>query len=232
MKHFLTFNNVNLSDFDCYIDGSQEFRTPQKMVSMYSVVGRNGDLAVSQGRYSNITIPFNCFINKNFKENYSALVNLLHSIDGYARLETTHEPDVYRMGLFSDEIDPNPWQFNRQGTFTLNFNCKPQKWLKSGENAISVTNTLTVFNPTEMTAKPLLKVKGTGTITINDSQLVLNTNTSTTYIDCEIQDAYEGTINRNPNLTILNGFPELKKGENKITVSGCTVDLIPRWWKL
>ena len=83
-----------------------------------------------------------------------------------------------------------------------------------------------------MPSKPLIEVSGTGTITINDSILQLSQNTSITYIDCDLQDAYEGTINRNPNLTITNGFPILKSGNNSVSVSGCTINLIPRWWKL
>lgn len=232
MRHFLTFNNVNLSDFDCFIDGSQEYRTPQKMVDKYSVVGRNGDLVVSQDKYSNIEIPFSCFISENFKDNYSALIDLLSSMEGYQRLETTHEPDVFRLALFVDEIQPTLWQFNKRGTFTLNFDCKPQKWLKSGENDVHITNTCIIVNPTQMASKPLLKVSGTGSITINGNQMTLNQNTSITYIDCDIQDAYEGTINRNADLTLTNSFPELTKGVNTIVVSGCTVDLVPRWWKL
>ena len=83
-----------------------------------------------------------------------------------------------------------------------------------------------------MDAKPLIEVSGTGTITINDSVLTLDTNTGITTIDCDMQDAYEGTINRNGNLTVVNGFPVLNSGENEVSVSGCTINLIPRWWRL
>jgi ABC-type polysaccharide/polyol phosphate transport system ATPase subunit len=71
-----------------------------------------------------------------------------------------------------------------------------------------------------------------GTITINGIELTLATNTSTTIIDCETENAYEGAINRNGDLTVNNGFPTLDLGENEISVSGCTINLIPRWWRL
>lgn len=111
-------------------------------------------------------------------------------------------------------------------------NCKPQKWLKSGLDGISVSGSSTITNPTLIDAKPLLEVTGTGTITINDSELTLSTNTSTTIIDCELQDAYEGTINRNPDLVVVGGFPVLKSGDNSVSVSGCSINVIPRWWRL
>ena len=232
-NYALTFNGISLSDYSCFFDGSESFRTPQKMVDTYSVVGKNGDLSIDQKKYSNITIPFNCHIRENFISNFMTMVNDLSSVEGYARLETTEEPDVYRMALFNSEIQPEMWQFNERGTFTLEFNCKPQKWLKSGENAITVTGTTSLVNPSQMASKPLIEVVGTGSVTIGTSILALDTNTSTTYIDCEIQDAYEGTINRNPNLTVTNGFPELVHGENSITVTGfSSCKIIPRWWRL
>ena len=227
----LTFNGISLSDFACYYDGSQLWRKPERLVEKMSVVGKNGDLIIDQGSYSNITRPIRCFITHDFIKNYSSLLDALTSVEGYGRLESTEEPEVYYMASFVDEIQPDLWQFNERGVFTLNFDFKPQKWLKSGENAIGITTSLTLINPTSQTALPLIEVSGTGTITINDSTLTLANNTSTTIIDCETQDCYEGTINRNSDLTVVGGFPVLKK-ENSISVSGCTINLIPKWWRL
>lgn len=228
----LTFGNISLSDYQCFYDGSQLWRKPQKVINTYSVVGRSGDLLISDDRYSNITRPFECHIRKDWARNYNSLINDLHAIEGYARLETTEEPEVYMMASFYDEIEPSMWQFNERGTFTLNFDCKPQKWLKQGENAIEVTSTKSLINPTNFNAFPLLEVVGTGQVTINSSVLTLSANTSTTFIDCELQDCWEGSINRNGDLTITGGFPVLTK-ENLITVSGFTsFKIYPRWWRL
>ena len=227
----LTFGGISLSDYGCFYDGSQMWRKPQRLFDMYSVAGKNGDLAIDQQKYSNITRPFECYINEDFDMNYNSLIDMLHSVQGYQRFECSEEPDVYMMALFSSEIQPDMWQFNKRGTFTLEFDFKPQKWLKSGETAISVDSSISLVNPTHQTALPLIEVSGTGSITINDSVLTLAQNTSTTVIDCEIQDAYEGTINRNNDLTIVNGFPVL--GDvNDITVNGCTIKIYPRWWRL
>lgn len=229
---YLTFNNTAFSTYNTFFDGSQLFDTPDKDVTFYSVVGKNGDLSISNDRYKNVEIDVNCFIRRNFIENYNNLMNYLYSQEGYCRFETSKEPEIYRMAQFVKAVEPQTGAFLHYGNFTLTFNCKPQKWLKSGETPISVTSSSTITNPTLMNAKPLLEVTGTGTITINDSILVLSENTSTTYIDCEIQDAYEGTINRNPDLDVTNGFPELVSGDNTISVEGCSVNLIPRWWRL
>ena len=228
----LTYNNVSFSTFNTFWDGSELFITPEKDVTFFEVPGKNGDLTISNNRFKNKSVPINCFIRENFKQNYSDLVNFLYSQEGYQRLETSKEPDIYMMAAFVSAIEPDTGAFLKYGNFTLNFNLKPQKWLKSGETGISISSGDTVNNPTLFNALPLIEVNGTGTITINDSILELAQNTSTVYIDCEIQDAYEGTINRNSDLTITNGFPVLKPGNNNVVVEGCSINLIPRWWRV
>ena len=232
MRYELNYNNVPFSDFNTFYDGSQLFDTPSKDVSFFSVAGRNGDLTISNDRYNNIDISVKCFIRENFIENYSNLINFLSSQEGYCRFETTEEPDIFRMAEFVNAIKPETGAFLKYGNFELVFNCKPQKYLLTGEIGESISGSTTIENPTLMDSKPLLEVTGTGTITINDSVLELANNTSKTYIDCDIQDAYEGTINRNSDLTVTNGFPTLTSGTNSVSVSGCSVVLYPRWWKI
>lgn len=232
MRKTLTIGDVSLSDFGCYYSGSNLWRKPQRMADTYSIPGKNGDLSIDLNSYSNISRQFECYINGDFARNYSALVDALHSVQGYQRFECSEEPDVYMMALFTSEIEPDMWQFNKRGTFTLEFNFKPQKWLKSGENAIEIGSSISLVNPTHQIAKPLIEVTGTGSVTINGSVLTLANNTSTTYIDCDIQDAYEGAVNRNGDLTVSNGFPVLVEN-NEISMTGFTsVKLYPRWWRL
>lgn len=232
MYDVLTFNGVSFADYNTFYDSSQIFVTPEKQTEFFEIPGRSGDLSIFQNRYANVSIPYDCFIRKNFIENYTNLMNFLLSQDGYGRLENTKEADVYRMAQFVSPTEPETGAFLKYGTFTLTFNCKPQKWLKTGEIATYVDSSVTLLNPTRFEAKPLIAVTGTGSITINGKALTLSTNTSTTYIDCDIQDAYEGTTNRNGDLTVPNGFPTLTAGTNTISVSGCTINLYPRWWRL
>lgn len=234
MKHELIFNGKALSDFGVYVDGSELFAVPSKVVDTVSIPGRSGDLILPGNRWENVAVSVPCVIRKNFRGNFAALVAFLNSVEGYARLESTELPDVYRMAHFASAIEPKTGQFNRFGQFVLNFDAKPQKFLKSGEYPISISGTVTITNPTEFTAKPLLKVTGTGLITIGSNALRLNTNTGTTVIDCDLQDAYEGTINRNPDLDYATGdFLTIEPGTTTITLSsGMSGTLTPRWWTL
>lgn len=233
MKDIITFNGKPFSDFGVYFDGSKSFDTPEKDVSFYSVVGKNGDLSISNDRFKNVEITFRCFIRDGFKGGYPALMNYLASQEGYGRLETSTEPEVYRMCQLVRSVRPTTGAYNKFGSFDLVFNCKPQKFYKSGEKAIELEANSTINNPSFMPSLPIFEVQGTGTITVGDSVLALSQNTGTTLIDCEIQDAYEGTLNRNGDLTVTNGFPTLKAGTTEVQVSGFTsAYMIPRWWRI
>ena len=234
MRHEILFNNRALSEFGVSVDGSELFTVPAKVVETVSIPGKNGDLLLPSNRWENVVISIPCGIKKNFRGNYSALVAYLNSIDGYARIESTEFPDVYRMAHFASAIEPSMGQFNRFGMFTLNFDAKPQKYLKSGEYPIDITGVTTITNPTQFSAKPLLMIQGTGLITIGSYAMRLTANTGTTVIDCELQDAYEGTINRNPDIEYVTGdFLQIEPGTATVTLSsGMTGTMIPRWWTI
>lgn len=235
MINTIRFNNNDLTSvYGVSYDGSQLFDTPDKDVTFFPIPGKNGDLSISNDRFNNIEISINCFIRTNFKENYSNLINFLASQEGYGRLETSTEDDIYREAAFVKGIQPDTGAFLKYGQFTLVFNCKPQKWLKSGEawDYVGAGASMTLTNPSNFYAKPLISTTGTGTITIGTSSIQLTANTSTTFIDCEIQDAYEGTINRNGDIVVTNGFPVIGTGDTRVSATGATFGIQPRWWKL
>lgn len=42
----MQFDNVDFSDFECWIDGSRLFDKPQREIETISVVGKNGDVHI------------------------------------------------------------------------------------------------------------------------------------------------------------------------------------------
>lgn len=235
----MTINNKPLSDFQTFFDTSQTFIMPERDVEFVSVAGRNGDLLLDNNRYKNVDIPFNLFIREDFKYNYTQLMNFIHSQEGYVRIETTTEPDVFRLGKLVSVVTPNTGAFLHYGSFTLVFNCKPQKYLKSGEDVIKLYDGDEIQNPTLQTAKPLLLLYGAGKIMFYDGYgaesitLADVGQIGATYVDCETENAYLGNTNMNPYVTIAEGFPTFKEGITEISISGFAyVECFPRWWRL
>lgn len=239
MRQWINYAGQDLKDFGVYISGSGTFDAPERDVKSIVIPGRNGELTLDNGRYKNIKVKYPAFIYKEFAQNAEGLREWLLSQSGYQRLEDTYNPDEYRMARYSGGFNVKPLDELVAGNFDLVFDCMPQRWLKSGEDYIDVVNGDQVLNPTLMTALPLLYVgiSGSGThwVQINSDKVTLSVGSST-MLDCETQEAYasaDPTLNFNQFITLSNGrFPSLVAGVNHISLEGCTLRIMPRWWRL
>lgn len=224
----LAYDGQRMDAFGVRISGEGVFNTPSRDIEFLSVPGRNGDLSIDNGRYNNISITYPAFIKDGFPQKNRALVSFLASVKGYKRLEDDYNPDYYRMAVYQGGIDfaTTPW--NRGAKFDLVFNCKPQKYLKVGEQTVTITTSGVLFNPTRFNAKPLIKT-GKGTITIGDYTITVANDcpVNEIYLDCDLMNAYNGTTNLNN--YVSGTFPELIPGANAITGN---FEIQPRWWTI
>ena len=167
----LIFGNINSADYGIYITGEAVFNAPERAVEMVNVPGRNGALALDQGRWENIEVsyPAGCFGDdqNDFATRISNFRNAVCSQIGYQRLADTYNPNEYRMGVYADGLDVKPASMNRAGEFTISFDCKPQRFLTSGETETTVSSGTDITNPTRYDSRPLLKVSGRGDFTVN-----------------------------------------------------------------
>ena len=167
----LIFGGVNSADYGVYITGEATFNAPKRLVEMVSVPGRNGSIAIDQGHWDNIVVEYPAGFfgsdNVDFREALSDFRNAIVSRLGYQRLTDTYHPDEYRMAMYIEGLEVEPVAHNTAGEFTLKFNCKPQRWLTSGEVAVTVASGDVLTNPTPYDAGPLLMAKGYGTISFN-----------------------------------------------------------------
>lgn len=172
-----TFDGVNSLDYNIGITGSAVYNAPTRNVEMISIPGRDGEYALDHGRFNNIEITYPSGMGDNDQTNFaqrvSDLRNQLASRVGYKRLEDEYNPDEYRMAIYKSGLEVSPTQYSRAGQFDIIFDCKPQRFLKSGESAVSKANNSTITNPTLFDAHPLISfnASGDGTITIGDKPL-------------------------------------------------------------
>ena len=119
------------------------------------------------------------------------------------------------------------------GSCVMVFERKPQRYLKSGKKEYEYTASGSINNPTEFDALPLIRVYGSGTLTVNGTPIVISTSKTYLDIDCELQEVLQS--GGNLDITLTNGvFPKLSSGENTITKgNGISKAIItPRWWSL
>lgn len=240
MANFI-FGSETLSPNTKYgitIDQSEIFQTPEKDYEFVEIPGRNGDLLFDNNRFRNITIPVNCFIRTDFPNKFRSLMNYLLSVDGYQKLYLPQDSDHYRMGVFRKATESSTGAFNKSGKFTLEFECKPQRFLVSGDTMSAVTGS-TITNPTLHPAKPIIRFYGNGTLTINNYQVTVSGRNASYFIDidCELMTCSNAGVNLSSYVTLNNGYPVLKPGNNGVSwTTDSTVAnplrIQPRWWEV
>lgn len=234
----IMFNGVSSEDYGILVEHPPGYQTPERNYEVTHIPGRNGDVLYDTGSYNNAErtyeIAFGNLIDNYFTQ-ASRVSQWLHEPVGYARLEDSYEPDVYRMGYFKDSVDFENI-LSHAGRATIKFDCKPQRYLKIGEDTVNVVNNTNVFNPTVNVAKPLIKmtVSGSGTISTNGGHITfLGVPYGTEIIvDTETMNAREGMNNANRYIVFDGDFLTLTPGDNVFTVSASikNVEVIPRWW--
>lgn len=234
MIHELIINGTSTRLFKIFVLDADVSKGVEKDYSVVEVAGRNGDLHFDMGRYRNIRITYKCFADADAKNRINEFNSFLLSQGGYARIEDSFNPDIYREGEFIGGLEPKFGVFHKSGIFDLEFDCKPQKWLKSGENAVLFTETGTIENKSRFASLPRVKISGTGLITIGHIPVTVLENTQNDMIiDSGLQDVYgeQTLLNYNDKVQMPNGFPKLESGTNGIVMaSGMTAEIIPRWW--
>lgn len=166
----LVFDGEDSRNYGVYITGRAVYNAPQRDVEMVEIPGRSGAFALDKGRFENIevTYPAGIFADNetDFAEAISDFRNFLCSRRGYVRLTDEYNPNEYRMAIYKSGLEVSPAQL-KAGEFNIVFDCKPQRWLTSGEDAVDVSDGDTLMNPTLFESSPLIEMDGYGTISFN-----------------------------------------------------------------
>lgn len=233
----IIFNSISSLSIPVYVSESNILNGAGRSFDSVQVPGKSGDLIVSNGRFNNVTVTYKFIHPRNISVNSTALKEWLYAKpDTYCRLEDSGDPGHYRMGQISGGAEFETFLM-KMGHASIQFNCKPQRFLKSGEKVTTLTASGTITNPTSFDAKPLIRIYGTGTLQIGSKTVTVNTADEYTDLDCETEEAYkdDAGTNCNGNIEIADyDFPILVSGDNGITLGdGITkVEITPRWWTL
>lgn len=230
----LVVGNINCKDYGVLVSDAGIYASPEPDYTSYEIAGRNGDLHINNGRYKNVDITYQAFIAHEFEDRFVPFRSAILSQEGYVRIEDDFQKDMYRLGRLKSGIEGKIKLARGIGTFELEFDCKPQWYLKSGENETVFTENGSILNPTVFPSKPLIRVYGKGTVTVGTNVFVINAaGTEFIEIDTDSKQAYEGAANRNSNIKV-NQWGSLTSGNNTITLgTGITkVTVKPRWYEL
>lgn len=234
---YIIFDGVKSTDFGITVDGASAFNAPERDIETFSIAGRNGDLIVDNKRYKNIPVSYPSGITHEFKTNAErARAFFLARSSNYYRLTDSYDTEHFRLGRYSGGMEFTPTVLSRSGKMQLTFDCKPQRFLVSGEMAQVCTNGEIISNLTAFDAAPIISIIGAmagAELHVNGRTIGIVEDVSRASIDCDLMECFNGASNLNNSIQCDN-FPVLSPGNNVITWSGeiSTVSLIPRWWIL
>lgn len=173
----LTFGGSCSRNYGVYITGEGVFNAPERAIEMVSIPGRNGAFALDKGRFENIEVTYPAGIvadsHADFAKAISDFRNVLCSKNGYVRLEDEYNTGEYRLAIYKSGLEVSH-EGLQTGEFDITFECKPQRFLTSGETAVAVASGGKVTNPTLFDARPQLQLWGYGDIDIEGQAISVN----------------------------------------------------------
>lgn len=249
MLNYFEFDGENSLDYNILIRNKNCYNAPQKNISIISVPGRDGDIIIDKKTYKNIKVSYGIalaakqlfFENKNIDLAYAVrdFNNFITKKQGqYYKLTDSYDPDYYRLACINNAIE---WTTKSENFAVSNieFTCKPYKYLKAGEQKITVFDSVTLLNPESSQALPIINIYGdTGlcSFVVNGLRYQVDfTDIAASKITIDSENQTVGTTTEDhynvytaPSSTL---FPVLNAGNITITISGNTskIEILPRW---
>ena len=138
--NYFVINGRPSTDWGITISCDSAFNGAERDVETVTIPGRDGDLLMDKGRFKNIAVTYNdCLIESDFTAEFDSFRAYISSLRGYVRLEDTFHPEEYRMAYLGEgiKVDRLGTRYH-SGVFDVTFTCLPQRFYKSGEEAISI----------------------------------------------------------------------------------------------
>ena len=168
------FDGESSRKYGVYISGEAVYNAPERDVEMITIPNRNGTFVLDKGRFNNIEVGYPAGIFADTEENFAKAVsdlrNFLCSRKGYCKLTDEYNPDEYRMAVYKSGLEITPAN-RKAGEFEIVFDCKPQRYLETGEIPLTIESGKKIINPTLFEASPMLEVEGYGTIEFNGYEI-------------------------------------------------------------
>lgn len=237
----IVYGGESSSDYGMVVAEAPAYERPKRKQTIYNVPGRNGSIIFQQDAWEDVNRSYKVWLaedgNDTLVEKVDDFEAMLNSKIGYQRLEDNFEPDVFRLAYYSggDGFTNNMTQY---GEATLNFTCRPERFLKSGETVTRVESGDVIVNPTNYTSKPFIHIHSDSTshsVSFGINGLVIGFsvggNSGDVYIDCESMAVYN---NQGQFKASTGKIPVMTPGDNTISLSGTVAgdyaEITPRFF--
>lgn len=236
-RGLLVYGGESSADFGIVIAEAPAFERATRKQTSYQIPGRNGAVVIPQDAWNDVTRTYKVWLadtpDKDLVELVDSFEAWLNSKSGYQRLEDSFEPDIYRLAYYSGGASVSN-SLMQYGEATINFTCRPERFYKTGEQVIAITNGDKINNETRFDSKPLIHIEGTGSVSVSIEGVTVTASiTDYINIDCETMNAYRLPA-ENKNSSIGGSFPHIKPGINSIGTTGTitALTIVPRFFTI
>lgn len=238
----IVFNGTSSTDFGINIEEYPAFVSSKRRGEVYQIAGQNGSEVSEDGTFENYTQTYKVNIKEGDQRHAhlrcSDVAAWLLSSSGYCRLEDGFQPEFFRLARFAGPLNIEQIM-GEYGESPLEFDCKPERYLKSGEKAVTLLEHVDltqagnrvasskINNPTRFVAAPLIRVTGTGSFRLEagfsgstpswlEIKLSDDSTPRTVIIDCksyaiQMVTVAPITIDASNRVTYLTKYPTLPK---------------------
>lgn len=242
---YFIFNDIDSRDMGVVVRALPPIVRPTERITQITVPGRHGKLILMEGDepvYDSFTRTVDCYIRPDVD-----VQTLLNWLRGSGRVIFSNEPEyAFTARIYSEISLEKIMRGHQHRAFSLSFLCDPCKEQAIPDPAVSMAltdgsnnavTTGSLYNPGNITAKPLITVTVTGifTLTVGGQEFTVadtaSGSSATIRIDsdAEMVTSSDGTTN----LTSYSYgyFPALTPGLNELTWDGDVSELkiLPRW---
>ncbi len=143
MPDSFSFGNIKTSDYGIMAFPPTVIEGPERAYEYTPIPGRSGDLIIHDRRINNSIVNYGCIFCPNdngmygnypsLEEAVTAFHSGLLSQAGYFDLSDTFNPAYFRKASFPGPLEITYSGDKRLAKCVVSFNCKPQRYLVSGE---------------------------------------------------------------------------------------------------
>lgn len=238
-----TYDGKNSLDMGIVIEKKENiYGSPAPKIETVTIPGRGTMILNSKTDpldnedFEDFGVKYTCFLMPEEYQDVEIIARnihawLFHDV-AYKRLEDSYERDYYRLAYCGQSVSVEEITRGLLGKLEIELTCKPYKFAYNGERTITLTKAGTLYNTEGFTAKPYMKIYGSGNVTIYINARAHSFAGIQSYIevDSELMNAYKGDELQNNKMTSTL-FPKLAAGQNNISWSGnvTKIEIIPRW---
>lgn len=225
MDNGFVWKGSHSTDYGIVPESLPQKSTAEARVEKQVLPGRDGFLTVKDNSFEGQIKPV------EFHMMDAAEVDSVKLwLTGTDRVIFSNQPDRYYKASIISKVDlAEIIPILHKGL--VQFDCQPFGYLLKGEELITITTPITLYNSGTYESEPYIKIYGTGDIIfrVNDQVLQIGGIADYVEIDTELDEIYKGAESFEN--ASFGDTPLLQVGKNEITWTGAItkIEIIPRW---